>query len=348
MVGKWNPGEQRDGINVDASDKKLIWNLPFILEDAERFDDLFYNKKKQYEVSAKNYGNYTKDDFEAMAYWYKHPIQNGDTVSLCGKKKKIQAYLNQALLMHVFLENPPTYHIYSDDFCMEDFWAGKKGQSKNQIKAVNEKIIVSPRSECKNKKKVICVDELLKRAEVTEYAIKELCYETIERAKMINSAYSGDYSRKENDWIKLSSFTKGSNICSAAFVKMHRENYANKMEMRKMAEIEHIRWCRYHLIHGWKYGDPLDADKNPIAFSEIAYAEAAKNPRNWDENGKSLVETKDVNAKWHTCLVSYDELSMVEKIKPGILKNDEKAVMIGITTIVSTSKKEEGSSKVNE
>ena len=348
LVGKWNPLDARGGIKVEASDRKLIWNLPFILEDAEKFDDLFYNKKNQYAIDVENYGNYTNDDFEAMAYWHKHPIQAGDKISLYGKKKKVQAYLNQALLMHVYLENPPSYQIYSDDFGIDDFWAGKKGQTKNAIKLINEKITVSPKHQYTNEKDVIHVDDLLKRGEITQYAIKELRYETIERAKAINCAYLGDSSKKDEEWMKLSPFIKGSNICSAAFVKMHRDNYANKMELRKMAEIEHIRWCRYHLIHGWQYGAPLDISKNPIAFTEEAITNAAKNPKNWDEKGKSLIVTKDEDSKWHSCLVSYEELSLIEKIKPGVLKNDENAVMIGITTIVSMNKKEERSSKENE
>ena len=336
VVGKWNPGDERGGIEVDASDEKLIWNLPFILEEAVEFDNFFYNEKKQYKMSARNYGNYTKDDFEAMTYWYQHPIKEKDVISLCGKGKKVQAYLNQALLMYVFLDNPPTYHIYSDDFCIDNFWACKKGQPQNQIQPINETITVEQKQACIGKENIIYVDMLLENEEISEYAIKELRYETIQRARAINRAYNDDH---RDNWMELNAFTKGSNICSAAFVKMHRENYANKMKFSKMAEIEHNRWSRYHLAHGWKYGDPLDADKNRIDFSEETFANAANNPKNWDEKGRSLVITKDVTAKWHTCLVSYDKLGMIEKIKPGVLKNDENAVMIGIKTIGNISKK---------
>ena len=348
LVGKWNPGEGRSDIVVDESDKKLIWNLPFILEDASEFDDLFYDRKKKYDVDDKNDGNYTKDDFEAMAYWYQHPIKKNDVISLCGKKKKIQAYLNQALLMHVFLDNPPSYHIYSDDFFMDDFWAGKKEHPQNQIKPINEEIIIHAKETCVDSENIIYVDELLERGEISEYAIKELRYEMIERAKAINEAYSGKHSERDDEWMQLNAFTKGSNICSAAFVKMHRENYANHMKFDKMAEIEHIRWCRYHLAHGWRYGNPLDADKSPIVFTEETLISAAMNPKNRDEEGRSLIETKDVNEKWHTCLVSFDKLKLIEKIKPGVLENDKKAVIIGIKIMARPKKNEKGSNKKNE
>ena len=79
---------------------------------------------------------------------------------------------------------------------------------------------------------------------------------------------------------------------------MHRENYANGIEFDKMSEIEHIRWCRYHLLHGWRYGNPLDADKKPIPFSKQEFDKAYKDTKNKDMAGASLLITKNVDEKW--------------------------------------------------
>ncbi len=47
-----------------------------------------------------------------------------------------------------------------------------------------------------------------------------------------------------------------------------------------LAELEHIRWCRYHYIHNWKYG-----------------------------------AVTDNTARTHNCLIPFNELSKEEKEK---------------------------------
>ena len=49
--------------------------------------------------------------------------------------------------------------------------------------------------------------------------------------------------------------------------------------MEKLAELEHIRWCRYHYLNNWHYGIP--------------------------ENGK----TKDLEKRIHCDLVPYSDLN---------------------------------------
>ena len=48
----------------------------------------------------------------------------------------------------------------------------------------------------------------------------------------------------------------------------------------KIAELEHIRWCRYHYLHNWKYAPHTDAAK-----------------------------------RVHNCLIPFEDLSEEEKIK---------------------------------
>ena len=59
----------------------------------------------------------------------------------------------------------------------------------------------------------------------------------------------------------------------------------NKMDEDEMANLEHIRWCRFHFLNYYKYGIP--------------------------DNNKS----KDDKKKIHKYLVDYNELSEEKKIK---------------------------------
>lgn len=76
----------------------------------------------------------------------------------------------------------------------------------------------------------------------------------------------------ETEWNKLNSFTKYSNISNADYhyirLKMMKElgiplnfNDLSKEQINMLAELEHIRWCRYHYLNNWKYGVP-DSGKN--------------------------------------------------------------------------------------
>ena len=56
-------------------------------------------------------------------------------------------------------------------------------------------------------------------------------------------------------------------------------------QMELLAELEHIRWCRYHQFHNWRMGIP--------------------------ENGAR----KDATLRIHKDLIPYDELTEEEKEK---------------------------------
>lgn len=56
-------------------------------------------------------------------------------------------------------------------------------------------------------------------------------------------------------------------------------------DLELLAELEHIRWCRYHYLNNWRFGRP--------------------------ENGKA----KDPVRRLYAMLIPYDELSEGEKEK---------------------------------
>ncbi|MCR5640474.1 MAG: hypothetical protein K6G04_03870 [Lachnospiraceae bacterium] len=95
------------------------------------------------------------------------------------------------------------------------------------------------------------------------------------------------------EWGQLDEFTKGSNLASADYleiVQQLKEDAHYKMmsvEDRdwELAELEHVLWCRYHILSHWNYGIPAD--------------------------GKN----KDATLRIHKCIVPFEELSQEDKDK---------------------------------
>lgn len=138
------------------------------------------------------------------------------------------------------------------------------------------------------------------RAQQLDHILGEKLYK---RAKRINLRYMSLYANVaetdqngEAEWEKLDAFTRYSNVSSADYHEVQRRI----LEMRglpadldaipgavaeELAELEHIRWCRYHYLNNWKYGIPA--------------------------NGKA----KDARQKIHAMLVPYAALSEAEKEK---------------------------------
>lgn len=125
----------------------------------------------------------------------------------------------------------------------------------------------------------------------------------LERAKRINLRYAHIYSgvpendeMKEKEWKSLDSFTRYSNISSADYHEVQLQmlqsmgippvlEQISEKQLEILAELEHIRWCRYHYLNNWAYGIPAD--------------------------GKN----KDKHKKIHTDLIPYDQLSEEDKEK---------------------------------
>lgn len=108
----------------------------------------------------------------------------------------------------------------------------------------------------------------------------------IEKAKALNEEYAAAY-QGEADWNKLNGFLKCSNISSADFMEImeYLLRIGVNTDTESLAELEHIRWCRFHHLNYWSYGIP--------------------------ENGKN----KDEVHKIHKCLCGYSELAEADKDK---------------------------------
>lgn len=103
------------------------------------------------------------------------------------------------------------------------------------------------------------------------------------RAKAINLRYSHLYGKvaetaenRETEWARLDPFTRESNISAADYHQVRLEMLAALglpasaqalpgQTLELLAELEHIRWCRYHYLHNWVWGQPEDGKrKDPV------------------------------------------------------------------------------------
>lgn len=81
-------------------------------------------------------------------------------------------------------------------------------------------------------------------------------------------------------WEKLDSFKRYSNVSSSDYMYVVNRMLEKGVPWDSIAELEHIRWCRYHYIHNWKYGTDTDSSRHIhnclIPFSELSEEEKLK------------------------------------------------------------------------
>lgn len=114
----------------------------------------------------------------------------------------------------------------------------------------------------------------------------------LRRAKALNYDYAKAYSQlapgetADEAWKKLDGFTQWSNISSADFQEVLPDIRAARstLTLEALAALEHLRWCRFHTLGGWRYGIP---DKG----------------------------NRDVERKIHKCLCPYEKLDEKDREK---------------------------------
>lgn len=131
------------------------------------------------------------------------------------------------------------------------------------------------------------------------------------QAKRINLRYAHRYNQveendqnRETEWTKLDGFTRYSNISCADYHDIRLKMMADlglptdpgklsKKDMELLAELEHIRWCRYHYLSNWRRGAGKDGKKDPAARLHpdlIPYGELTEREREKDrENIRILL-----------------------------------------------------------
>lgn len=123
-------------------------------------------------------------------------------------------------------------------------------------------------------------DKLICFGTVKEMASADIIFneKLMQTARRQHEAYVKQYGG--TPWEKLSCFTRYSNVSSTDYMYVVNRLLEKGMSLENIAELEHIRWCRYHYLHNWKYGP--DTDKSRcihnclVHFSELSEEEKAK------------------------------------------------------------------------
>lgn len=81
-------------------------------------------------------------------------------------------------------------------------------------------------------------------------------------------------------WERLDSFKRYSNVSSSDYLFTLERLMEKGVAVETLAELEHIRWCRYHYLNNWKYGKERDDIKrlhpDLVPFCELGEAEIKK------------------------------------------------------------------------
>ncbi len=101
----------------------------------------------------------------------------------------------------------------------------------------------------------------------------------IKKAKELNKKYADENPEFGKSWEELSGFLKESNISSADYIDVVSCLIDDREDV-ELAELEHIRWCRFHYLNYWKYSELRDNKKrlhNDLKpFRDLSETEKAK------------------------------------------------------------------------
>ncbi len=101
---------------------------------------------------------------------------------------------------------------------------------------------------------------------------------SMEAARMQHEYYTARYGGLP--WEKLDSFTRYSNISSSDYMYVTDRLLAEGVPVETLAELEHIRWCRFYYLHNWKYAPETDAARRLhrclVPFAELSEEDKKK------------------------------------------------------------------------
>lgn len=118
-------------------------------------------------------------------------------------------------------------------------------------------------------------EDTLRREIVLEEAL-------LQRAKALNDYYRRQYGGEP--WERLEPFKRMSSISSAGYFPVLRRLFKVGISIETLAELEHIRWSRFHYLHGWNYAPERDNEKKLhnclIPYSRLSEEEKQKDRNN--------------------------------------------------------------------
>lgn len=256
----------------------------------------------------------------ARQYWKDHPAAGSERIALIGFEnvgKKILLYglqmnlidPNQHFEYHIFGDGAgfrrehteldqmaPDEVIFHDDGCydmeqMTEFdriiLCGSQDEAQNITTA--SKLLLSSAVRCPiyifapngdivsnffGDDRLICFGTAAETARASQIFNQQ----SMEAARRQHEFYYKQYGG--TPWEKLDCFKRYSNVSSSDFMYTIRRLLDQGVALETIAELEHIRWCRYHYLHNWKYGPKRDDGKrlhnSLIPFSQLSEEEKFK------------------------------------------------------------------------
>lgn len=102
--------------------------------------------------------------------------------------------------------------------------------------------------------------------------------EALQAARRQHAFYVSQYGGVP--WEKLDAFKRYSNVSSCDYLPTLTRLLQEGMPVEQAAELEHIRWNRYHYLHNWKYGPETDSarriHKCLVPFADLSEEEKRK------------------------------------------------------------------------
>mgnify|MGYP003309748880 FL=1 len=112
--------------------------------------------------------------------------------------------------------------------------------------------------------------------------------------------------KMEEAWEKLDGFKKGSNVACADYHEIrlmvmkafgiNQEAISSEQE-EMLAEMEHIRWSRYHYVNHWHYADVRNDDKR-LHHLLKPYAELPEQEKKKDKDAFRVLLKDELRDDW--------------------------------------------------
>lgn len=256
----------------------------------------------------------------ARQYWKDYPVEKSEKIAVIGFENIGQNILVYGLQINIIdPEQHFTYHIYGDgrefrrehtklDQMMPDeiifhddgvytyeemvdfdriIICGSADGNSSIVMAsrllaavpINNRIyIYTPNGDIitnlSGKDRLICFGTAEKMVSIAGILNEESMKTAREQHEFYVRQYGG------TPWAKLDPFKRYANVSSTDYMYTINRLIKKGVSMEILAELEHIRWCRYYYLHNWEYGPVRDDSRrihnSLIPFSELSEEEKLK------------------------------------------------------------------------
>lgn len=256
----------------------------------------------------------------ATDYWIDNPpVSKFDKIAIIGNGVLPDALLTKALLLNIVDANQKLeYHIWNDNNDYSDlhtqlahikmdnisFHHNESSRYMDLLNAMDRIILCGSDEDnicragelleyssnpdiyirVRNADTVAAIfnnDKIIPFGQSAKLATKNIIINEslFDRAKKLHQNYVDLYGG--DAWENLEEFKKRSNISSAEYHVVLRRLFDKGMDLEKLAELEHIRWCRFHILNNWQYGLAVEKVKRTHNLL-IDYMELDENQKQKD------------------------------------------------------------------